>query len=116
MEKSMHSASRVMSRSSIASWSVVAVSVGMVSSFNQGVRMPDDMSCLQIAVHEVDLLEPAKTLADVLRTDFSDALHRLQLGVGRRQDLVEPAEFADDVLHHELGQPGYPPQDPVAAR
>jgi hypothetical protein len=42
---------------------------------NRGVRVPDDMSCLQIAVHEVDLLQPAKALADVLRPNFSDSLH-----------------------------------------
>jgi hypothetical protein len=59
-------------------------------------------SCLQVAVHEVDLLQPAKALADVLRPDLSDAVHRLELRVGRGKDLVQPAELADDVLHHEL--------------
>jgi hypothetical protein len=34
-------------------------------------------SGLQIAVHEVDLLQPAKALADVLRPDLPHSLHRL---------------------------------------
>src|SRR5215216_3632847 len=111
----MHSASRVMSRSSIASCSAAAVSVGMVSSFI-GASGCRTTSCLQIAVHEVDLLEAAKALADVLRPDLAHALDRLQLRVGRGEDLIEPAELADDVLHHELREPGDAPQDPVAAR
>ena len=41
---------------------------------------------MQVPVHEVDLLQAAKALADVLRPDFTDALHRLQLGVGGGQD------------------------------
>jgi hypothetical protein len=59
-------------------------------------------SCLQVAVHEVDLLQPAKALADVLRPDLSDAVDGLELRVRRGKDLVQPAELADDVLHHEL--------------
>src|SRR5687768_10243425 len=105
----MHSASRVISRSSICS----AVS-GMVSSFIR-VRPRAGSSCLQVAVHEVDLLKPAKALADVLRPYLSHALDRLQLGVGRGEDLVQPAELADDVLHHQLGKPGDAAQDAVAA-
>src|SRR6478752_4859589 len=73
-------------------------------------------SGLQVAVHEVDLLKTAKALADVLRPDFTDALHRLQFWVGGGQDLVQPAELADDVLHHQLRQPGNPAEDAVAAR
>src|SRR5918997_1157965 len=72
-------------------------------------------SCLQIAVHEVDLLQPAKALADVLRTDLTHAVDRLQLGVGGGEDLVEPAELAHDVLHHQLREPGDASQDAVAA-
>src|ERR687889_2558358 len=110
----MHSGSRTISRSS--SWSVES---GMVSSFI-GVR-PDagrptvSGSCLQVAVDEIDLLQPAKALADVLRADLPHALDRLQLGVGRGEDLVQPAELADDVLHHELRQARDAPEDPVAA-
>src|SRR3954454_13925248 len=100
----MHSASRVRSRSSRVS---VAVS-GMVSSFIRvrpyaGPPGPNrGGSCLQVAVHEVDLLQPAKALADVLRADLPDALDRFQLGIGSGEDLVQPAELADDVLDHEL--------------
>src|SRR3954453_11652260 len=112
----MHSASRVRKRSSSCS---VAVS-GMVSSFI-GVRpvagppVPKAGSCLQIAIHEVDLLQPAKALADVLRADLSDALDRLQLRVGGGEDLVQSAELADDVLDHELGEPWNAAEDAVAA-
>jgi hypothetical protein len=60
-------------------------------------------SCLQVTVHEVDLLQPAKALADVLRPDLTDAVDGLELRVRRGKDLVQPAELADDVLHHELG-------------
>jgi hypothetical protein len=60
---------------------------------------------LQVTVHEVDLLQPAKALADVLRTDLPHAFDGLQLGVRRGEDLVEPAELADDVLHHEARKP-----------
>src|SRR5919106_3292109 len=103
MLKSMHSTSRSSSRSSI--WSMVS---GMVSSFigvGPGAGPPGG-SCLQVTVHEVDLLQPAKALADVLRADLADAVHRFQLGVGRGEDLVQPAELADDVLHHQPRQPG----------
>jgi len=72
--------------------------------------------CLQIAVHEVDLLETAKALADVLRPDLAHALYRIQLGVGRCQHLVEPAEVADDVRHDEAGQARDPAEDAVAPR
>src|SRR5919199_4284175 len=100
----MHSASRVSSRSSI--WSVCVS--GMVSSFirvRPGAGRPVSRgSCLQVAVHEVDLLKPAKALADVLRADLPHALDRLQLRIGGGEDLVKPTELADDVLHHELGK------------
>src|SRR3954464_3859254 len=102
----MHSASRVISRSSICS--SVAVS-GMVSSFVMAL-------CLQVAVHEVDLLQAAKALADVLRPDLSDALHRLQFRVAGGEDLVEPPELAHDVLDHQLRQPRDAAEDAVAAR
>ena len=45
--------------------------------------------CLQIAVHEVDLLETAKALADVLRPDLAHALYRLQLSEHQVRQLVE---------------------------
>src|SRR5512132_3503312 len=59
---------------------------------------------LQVAVHEVDLLQPAKALADVLRTDLPHTLDGLELRVRRGEDLVEPAELAHDVLHDESWQ------------
>src|SRR3954464_10641961 len=59
---------------------------------------------LQVAIHEVDLLQPAKALADVLRTDLTHALDGLELRVRRGEDLVEPAELAHDVLHDEAWQ------------
>src|SRR3954447_20257411 len=114
----MHSASRVRSRSSRFS---VAVS-GMVSSFirvrpNAGPPGPNrGVSGLQIAVHEVDLLQPAKALADVLRADLANALDRFQLVVGGGEDLVQPAELAHDVLHDELRQPRDAPENAMPAR
>src|SRR4051812_34461146 len=113
----MHSASRVRSRSSRVS---VAVS-GMVSSFIRvrpyaGPPGPNrGGSCLQVAVHEVDLLQPAKALADVLRADLPDALDRFQLRIGGGEDLVQPAKFANDVLHHQLGKPGDAAEDAESA-
>src|SRR5919199_6469860 len=109
----MHSGSGSRSRSSICSSMAVS---GMVSSFI-GIRWPDrPASRLEIAVDQVDLLEPPEAFADVLRPDLADALDAFELGVGGREDLVEPAEDADDVLHHEARQPGDPAEDPVAAR
>ena len=71
---------------------------------------------LMSAGSEIDLLQPAKALADVLRADLPHALDRLQLGVGRGEDLVQPAELADDVLHHQLGKPGDPAEDAESSR
>src|SRR3712207_4165926 len=73
-------------------------------------------SCLQVAIHEVDLLQAAETLADVLGADLADALDGLQLGVGGGQHLVQAAELVDDLLDDELRQPRDAPEDPVAAR
>src|SRR3954467_10485466 len=71
---------------------------------------------LQVAIHEVDFLQPAKALADVLRTDLSHALDGLELRVRRGEDLVEPAELADDVLHDETGKSGDAAEDAEAPR
>src|SRR5919205_3925677 len=108
----MHSASRSISRSSICS-----VVSGMVSSLirvRPGAGRPTmySWSCLQVAIDEVDLLQPAKALSDVLRADLPHALDRLQLGVGRGEDLVQPAELSDDVLHHQTWQARDAPEDP----
>src|SRR4051794_35504354 len=108
----MHSGSGRRSSSSICSSMAVS---GMVSSFI-GIRWPDRAaSGLEIAVHQVDLLEPPEPLADVLRPDLADALDAFELGVGGREDLVEAAEDADDVLHHEPRQARDAPEDAVAA-
>ena len=108
---SMHSASRVISRSSMCSG---LVSVGMVSSFMVR-RLPDDLrlaqrACLQVTVHEVDLLQAAKALADVLRPDLPHAVDRLQLGVGGGKDLVQPAELAHDAWTTSFGSRGCGPR------
>src|SRR4051794_40228596 len=71
---------------------------------------------LQVAVHEVDLLKPAKSLADVLRPDLSDPLDCLELRVRRGEHLVEPAEVAHDVRDHDARQAGDPPEDAIAPR
>src|ERR671938_1118673 len=73
-------------------------------------------SCLQVAVDQVDLLQAAQALADVLRADLADALDGLELGVGRGEHLVQAAELVHDLLDDELRQPRDAPEDPVAAR
>src|SRR4051812_46251130 len=70
---------------------------------------------LQVAIDEVDLLQTAKALADVLRTHVSDPLDSLKLGIGGGQDLVQPAELAHNRLDHQLRQARNAPKDPVAA-
>ena len=106
-------ASRVISASSMSG----AVSVGMVSSFI-GVR-PDAgrpsvsrnaRSCLQVTVHEVDLLEDGEGPSRMSFARIFNAVDRLQLGVGRGKDFVQPAELPDDVLHHQLREPGMRPR------
>src|SRR3954454_13455191 len=89
----------------------------MSSSVRVGPRAgPPALSLgLQVTVHEVDLLKPAKALADVLRTDLAHALHGLELRVRRGEDLVQPAELADYVLHHQAREPRDAAQDPESA-
>src|SRR3954471_11590541 len=111
--KSMHSISRLMSRSSI--WSV---SVAMMSSSfgSSACRTTKRLSLgLQVTVHEIDLLKPAKALADVLRTNLAHALDGLELRVRGGEDLVEPAELAHDVLHDEAWQARNATEDAEAA-
>src|SRR5687768_18588038 len=74
------------------------------------------VSGLQITVHEVDLLQAAKALADVLRTHVAHALHGFQLRVGGGEYLVQPLELADDRLDHHLRKAWDSPEDAVAAR
>src|SRR3954447_15204925 len=111
--KSMHSISRLMSRSSI--WSV---SVAMMSSSfgSSACRTTKRLSLrLQVPVHEVDLLQPAKSLADVLRTDLPHPLDGLELAVRGGEHLVEAPELSDDLLHHQLRQARNAPQDAIPA-
>ena len=71
---------------------------------------------LQIAVHEVDLLQAAKALADVLRPDLADSVDGLQLAVSGGEELVEAPELPHDLVHEQLRQTRDAPEDPVAPR
>src|SRR3954453_4239029 len=109
----MHSISRLMSRASRFSVSVLMVpsSVGSARSGRQlGLLLG-----LQVAVHEVDLLQPAKALADVLRTDLPHALDGLEFAVCGCEHFVESSELPDDLLHHELWKPRDAPQYAIPA-
>src|SRR5437764_682269 len=110
----MYSTSRVASSSSTRADSCIA-SGEMVSSFLPPPRAAL-CSSLQVAVHEVDLLKPAQALADVLRTDLSYSLDRLELRVARGEQLVQAAELDDDLGDDKFGQPRDAAQHPVAAR
>src|SRR6185312_14629160 len=112
----MCSTTRVTSSSSVRIASSVACA-GMVSSLvPAGPGGPALVSSLQVAVHEVELLQPAQALADVLGADLAHALDRLELRVGRRQQLVEAAELGDDLGDDELRKPWDPAEHPVAPR
>src|ERR1700744_1614732 len=97
----MNSTSRTASRSSIVVSSVTAS--GMVASF-VGSRPWRRDSGLQIAVHEVDLLQATKALADVLRAYLPPSLDPLQLRVVGREKLLEAAELPHDLAHDQLRQ------------
>src|SRR5918999_3726751 len=73
-------------------------------------------SGLQVPIHEVDLLEAAKSLADVLRAHVADPVHGFELWIGCGENLVQPLELPHDRLNHELGQTRDASQDAVAAR
>src|ERR671917_1277206 len=112
----MCSISRVTSRTSMCSSSITS---GMVPSFSRPRPRPRGASgCLglQVSIHEVYLLQPAKALADVLRPYLPHALDRFQLGVGRGNHLLQPSEFADDLLHDQSRQARYASEDAIAAR
>src|SRR3954462_15913196 len=90
----------------------------MMSSSFGCVRVPDHRRLslgLQVAVHEIELLKPAKALADVLRTNLAHALDGLESRVRGGEDLVEPAELAHDVLHDEAWQARNATEDAEAA-
>src|SRR3954451_687648 len=107
-----------MSRSSMNSSSNTAslMTIPPALCVNGTPRHAVSWSGLQVTVHEVDLLQAAKALADVLRAHIPDALDRLQLRVGRGEDLVQPVELADDRLNHHLRKARDAPEDAVAAR
>src|ERR1700690_2876350 len=78
----------------------------MVSSLIARPLTAGTRSRLQVAIHEVDLLQPPKALADVLRTDLSHALHVLELDIARSEQLVEAAKGMHDGGDDELRQAG----------
>src|SRR5277367_41910 len=106
----MNSTSRVGSSSSISVVSCLACG-GMVCSFVAADPRGGRDSSLDVAVHEVDLLKPAQTLADVLRPYLPHSLDGLELGVGPSQQLIEATELAHDLVDHELRQPRDAPED-----
>src|SRR4051812_21427490 len=110
----MFSTTRSTSRSSRSSCSVVSVMVR--SSLDATARRSQSVLCLQVAVHEIDLLKSAKALADVLRPDLSHALDRLQLGVGRGEHLVQSTEVAHDVRHDDPREARDASEDAIAPR
>src|SRR3954452_19110542 len=59
---------------------------------------------LQVAIDEVDLLQPAQALADLFCPDVPAPLDGLQFVVRRGKHLVQTAERAHDVCHYELRQ------------
>src|SRR3954467_9020082 len=86
----------------------------MSSLFGRGAPADGSLG-LQVAIDEVDLLQPAQALADLFCSDLAHALDAFQLRVGRRQQLVQPTELFHDVRDDQLGQSWDSPEDPVAA-
>src|SRR3954462_1722934 len=110
----MFSTTRATSRSSRSSCSLISVMIR--SSLGATARRSRSVLCLQVAVHEVDLLKSAKALADVLRPDLAHSLDRLQFGVGRGEHLVQSAEVAHDVRHDDARETRDASEDAVAPR
>src|SRR5256885_9986735 len=73
-------------------------------------------SGLEVAVDEVDLLQPPQALANLLRADLPDALDALELTAGGGEHHVEGAELVDDVLNDRLRKAWNPAEDTVATR
>src|SRR6185437_14999200 len=71
---------------------------------------------VQVAVHEVLLLEPAQALADLAGAHSSDALDLFELGLGGPHERLEAVEVLDDVRDHDLRQTRDLREDAVAAR
>src|ERR1044071_726174 len=94
--------------------SMASSSSGIGGSFRlDGVCSP---SAVQVTVGQVDLLEPAQALADVLGPCGADTVDGGEFVVGGPQDLLQPAQLVDDLLDDKLGNAGHPAQRPVAAR
>src|ERR1700681_4509852 len=100
----MYSTSRVTSIDSISVVSSLTCG-GMVYSLRCGRHWATGNSSLQVAVHEIQLLQPAQALANVLRPDLPHALDRLELRVAGGRQLVEPLKLVDDLGDHQFGQP-----------
>src|SRR3954471_18159973 len=85
-----------------------AVTSGMVPSFVVLLRVvPARRNVplrLQVAVDKVDLLQPAKALPDLLRTQLADAVDRLQLIRCGGQHHVEASELPYHALDRHLGE------------
>src|SRR5215831_298470 len=75
--------------------SLVAPAMGPTGVIPAGLPAGDSglSSRLQIAVHEVDLLQAPEPLADVLGPDLPHALDRLQLRIGGGLQLLQAAEL-----------------------
>src|SRR5437868_6891215 len=110
----MFSTSLTTSRSSRSSCSVISVMVR--SSLGATAGRCQCHLCLQVAIHEIDLLESAKALADVLRPDLAYTLDRLQFGVRRGEHLVQSPEVAHDIRDHDAREPRDAPEDAVSPR
>src|SRR4051812_19616862 len=108
----MFSGSGAVSRSS-SNWSSTVSGIGC-SSLVSAVCRPCLVLRLQVAIDEVDLLQPAQALADLLGPDPPHTLHGFELGIRGGEHLVEPAERLHDVGHDELRQARDAPQDAEA--
>src|SRR3712207_9552440 len=71
---------------------------------------------LQVPVDEVDLLQAAKALPDLLRAQLSDALDRLQLVGCGGQHHVEASKLAHHALDRHLRKARDVAEDAISAR
>src|SRR5262249_2763918 len=71
---------------------------------------------LEIAIHEVVLLQTAQALADLSGPHGPNTLHRLELTLRRPYDGVEAAEIGHDPADERLRHSREVREDPVAAR
>src|SRR6185437_4046406 len=71
---------------------------------------------LQVTIHEVVLLQPAKALADLTGTHRPDSLDGLELSLRGTHDRVEAPEVGHDPPDERLGHAWKMRQDPVPPR